>query len=157
MPRKISLLAAILVAVVLIVASCGKLFYPRKELLNLDFTVCLFELMLSAILIVCHRRYEVWLLAAVVFALWGGYALFWDLQELPCSCLGESIEIPQITTLLLDAFFFVVSVVLAGYLGASWKAIGLLLMLAPLLVLGGYKVGKKVYDTLEVVGSSSGT
>lgn len=155
MKKILPLLAAIVIAVTFGVAGAGKLLYPSPSLSNFNFCVAVIELLLSALLVVCYHRWEIWLLVGGIFALWGGYALFWDWQELPCGCLGEKVTLPPNGALTMDIVFFILCFAMAALLGAGWKKIVWGLVLAPLFVLGGYFFAKQVYQTLVIAGSIS--
>src|SRR3990172_891780 len=143
----IALAAALVLAFILITAAVGKIFYPSKLLARLDFVVGVFEICFTIMLIVGRRLWQVWIAAALIFASWLGYSVFWYYLELPCSCMGKLIELPKGFTIFLDLFFFFLSLWLAQLLGAKNKIIYLAFLLGFLFALMGAAFGDWVYTT----------
>ena len=150
LPQKIkgvSLLLLMLLSGVILMAAYGKMFFPSEDLYLLDFSVSLFEIGFLVFLILYRNRIEMWLIASMVFSCWGGYALFWYLVELPCSCMGAYITIPDGFSLSMDALFYVISLCMAFVLGARKQLMLLSLLNAVLFTAGGFAFAKWIYAT----------
>src|SRR5690348_906219 len=101
-----ALCAALFISLFLAIAAYGKLFHPAEKLRELDAIVSALEMALIVCLLVFCRRAWIWLIAAVIFGGWAGYALYWCCLKLPCSCAGSLVAFPSQYALLLDALFF---------------------------------------------------
>lgn len=141
----ISLMSAVVLSGILLIAAYGKMFFPSEKLIFLDFAVSIFEIILLSLLILYRNRWEMWLIAGLVFACWGGYSIFWYQVELPCTCMGASLDIPEGFTLALDAFFYSLSLSIAFLLGAKRRWLYLSLFNALLFAIGGYAFANWIY------------
>ncbi len=141
-----SLFSALLLSSVILIAGLGKIFSPNDDRSILDMGVGFFEIGLIISLILCRNQIQIWLIASVVFALWGSYSLFWYLTELPCSCMGESIYVPHGFSLVIDILFFSLSFCTAYWLGAPKKNLTLLFVNALIFMAGGYALAKWVFE-----------
>lgn len=141
----VSLLSAVVVSGILLVAAYGKMFFPSEKLIALDFAVSIFEIILLSMLILYRNRWEMWVIAGLVFSCWGGYSLFWYQVELPCTCMGASVSIPEGFTLALDAFFYSLSLCIAFLLGAKKRWLYLSLFNGLLFGMGGYAFANLIY------------
>lgn len=72
----VSLLSAVVVSGILLVAAYGKMFFPSEKLIALDFAVSIFEIILLSMLILYRNRWEMWVIAGLVFSCWGGVFSF---------------------------------------------------------------------------------
>jgi hypothetical protein len=146
----LSLGLSLLISVILIIAIYGKLLYPKEDLKVLDRIVSVFEIVLIVILIAYHNHVYTWLLAASLFACWFGYSLFWYLLKLPCSCMGNLINVPSIFSMVIDAGIVVLSLALAVFLGARKDSVFLSMLVGLMLSLIGYACADWVYLNLVV-------
>jgi len=92
-----------------------------------------------------------WFGAAVVFASWGGYAIYWCCLKLPCSCMGTMITLPSTYALCLDALFFLGSCAMAFMLGALRSVLYLILLCSLLGGLIGFAFAEWVFYT-KIIG-----
>lgn len=139
---------ALLQSLVLLVAAYGKMFYPTEDLGRLDFGVSVFEVGLVANLILYRRYWQMWTLLALVFATWGGYSFFWYQTELPCSCMGESLDLPNGFSLVINIIFYCMSVGCATMLGAPrmiWWC-----LLSAILATMGFFIASRIYQAVVV-------
>lgn len=144
--QAVSLLSVLFLSSIILVAAFGKLFSPSDDFPALDIFVSFFEMVLIGSLILFRNRLEIWFIASLVFASWGGYSLFWYLAELPCSCMGESIYVPHGFSLVMDALFFSLSLCVAYLLGACKKSIALVMVNSVIFSAGGYALGKWIFE-----------
>ena len=86
-----------------------------------------------------------WLGAALMFAAWGGYALFWYGLKLPCHCMGMMFSIPSFFLIALDVLLFIISMVVGYLLGAKRQHLFLTLLLGVLLGFAGFAFAQWVY------------
>lgn len=142
----VSLLSALFLSSIILVAAYGKLFFPSDDLPILDISVSFLEMGLIAFLILYRNRIEMWLIASMVFASWGGYSLFWYLVELPCSCMGESIYVPHGFSLVIDTLFFSLSLCVAFLLGARKKNLSLFVFNSAIFMVGSYAFAKWIFE-----------
>src|SRR5579862_2165712 len=149
--RYTALSAAIFISIFLGVAAFGKIFYPLEKLKHLDLWTSIFEILFIGFLLTFRMRSTLWLGAAVLFAGWGGYAIYWCCLKLPCSCMGTMIALPSIYALLLDALFFVISCTMAFMLGALRSILYLIVLCALLGGLIGYAFAEWVFY-VKIVG-----
>ena len=135
---KISLCFAFLIAGIFLFAAVGKIFFPRENLKIFEISVGVFETLVVFLLFLYYKRWETWLLVALLFASWAGYAFFWMHAKLPCSCMGTMVEFPASFTFALDCFFWGASMGLSHFLGANSKKIRMALIVSPAAGIGGY-------------------
>lgn len=138
---------ALAVACLLGVAAYGKYFYPAESLEPVECWVSLFEAILLLAILAFRNHARLWLFAAVIFGGWCGYAIFWYLVELPCSCMGEMLKIPTGLSLSLDIVLVAVSLLLARHLKAAGKAIYFSFLAVLMASLVGYAFGDWVFKT----------
>ena len=110
---------ALFISIILLLAAYSKFFYPSPKLKMLDQWVSLFELGVIAALFIFRKYWLMWLVVSLVFAAWSGYALYWFNLKLPCNCLGSLIEVPSAFSFTLDIIFFVLSLSMAYFYGAT--------------------------------------
>ena len=154
---------AVCIAMVLLVAAYGKMFYPTEDLRILDIWVSVFEVVLLANLILYRYRGEMWLIASFVFACWGGYSLFWYRAELPCSCMGEALKLPDGLSFFMNIVFYGVSIGMARWLGIPWRLWLSGFCIAILLTLSGWMIAQAIFnqvtkdDDLAAISGSGNT
>jgi hypothetical protein len=83
----------------------------------LDFAIAIFEFTLVVLILALNRRRYIWLLTALVFSGFFGYALNRTLAGQSCGCFGVLWEPPRGLTLVLDAAFVVGALLLARVRG----------------------------------------
>ena len=71
----------------------------------LDFLIAAGEFALVVLILLAHRTRALWLLVALVFASFAGYALQRLLAELPCGCFGDLWQPPGAVSFGLDIAF----------------------------------------------------
>ncbi len=148
--KRMTLGFSLFVSCVLVMAACGKLFYPAEFVKNLDRWVGSFEL-IFILLILCSRNFfALWLFASYVFAAWGGYVLYWYFLKLPCHCMGAMLNIPTLLSILVDILFCALSLILAHLLGAKRKWIYLSALFCLMAMGIGYFFGSYVYENVVV-------
>ena len=143
--QTIALGAALLIGVILLVAALGKLLYPAESLKSFERLIGVVEILLVAIIFAFRRHWQVWLGAALMFAAWGGYALFWYGLKLPCHCMGMMFSIPSFFLIALDVLLFIISMVVGYLLGAKRQHLFLTLLLGVLLGFAGFAFAQWVY------------
>ena len=127
------------------VASYGKWFYPLEELRIWEKSVALFEVFFIGALWFFRFKARLWLIAALLFASWGGYAGFWYQVKIPCACMGTKFPIPTLYTMGIDALFMIVSLLLAKRQGCSQRILWLIGGALVLAVLFGFLLAKQIY------------
>ena len=143
--------AALCISLFLGIAAFGKMFYPVEKLKDLDVLTGLFEILFIGFLFRFRMCRAFWLGAAVVFASWGGYAIYWCCLKLPCSCMGTMITLPSTYALCLDALFFIGSCTMALLLGALRSVLYLIVLCAFLGGLIGYAFAEWVFY-VKIIG-----
>jgi hypothetical protein len=143
--HKVIFIAIIGISLVLLVAAYGKWFYPAELLKMWDRGISIFELLFIGLLFYARKSFKLWVIAAFIFASWGGYAYFWYQVNLPCSCMGEMLHIPTKFSLLLDAFFFGLSLLFAYLMGGAKRAVYLGVMLGVFGFGLGFLCAKGIY------------
>lgn len=149
--RVFALCAALFISLFLAIAAYGKLFHPAEKLQQLDTAVSALEIALIACLCAFCRRAWMWLLAAVIFGGWAGYAIYWCCLKLPCSCAGSLVAFPSIYALLLDILFFAISIFTAYSLGARPAILYSIILTAFLACLIGYAFAEWTFY-VKIVG-----
>ena len=144
-PRLLSC-AACLIAVVLLIAAAGKFFAPAPAFVHLDRSISLFEVVLAVLFVWFRKSVWMWIGAASLFALWGGYALFWYCVQLPCGCMGAKLALPSLFSLLFDGFFLLFSLFAVYFLGVKKGALCSLVCLSPLLAGGGFVIAQGIFQ-----------
>jgi membrane-associated HD superfamily phosphohydrolase len=132
----LTLSSVVLISFFLLIAVYGKLFYPNERLKQVDLLACSIEITLIIFLCIFHMRYAMWLIAALLFSSWAGYAFYWYYLKLPCNCAGSVITFSSAFALLLDVLF-----------GASIGLMYLTLLCACLFFLLGYVFADWVFHT----------
>ena len=143
--RWITFFSALLISIFLFIAAYGKFFYPAEKLKHLDILTSVFEIGLIIFLFVFRMRAWGWLIAAVIFASWGGYAIYWCCLKLPCSCLGSMVALPSGYAVALDFLFLIVSCAMSFLLGARRSMIYCIVLCALLCGLVGYAFAEWVF------------
>ncbi len=151
--ERVALFFALFIAVVLAIAAWGKFFYPAELLEVFERWVAGAEVFFLLAILIFRNKWLLWVFAATIFAAWFGYALYWYFLELPCSCMGELLNIPKAFTIFLDGLFFSSSILAAYLLGATsrWMWIGLIFSAIAGLV--GYAAAHWIYMTWVYAGS----
>jgi hypothetical protein len=143
--ERMALILALAIGGILLTAAIGKFFFPTEYLKAFDQWVSAFEVLLLLGILFLRKQTKMWLSAALVFASWGGYAFFWCLVELPCSCMGEMLKVPTGLTIALDLVFFSSCLVVASLLGAMRQVLFLTVLGGLLISLGGFAFGDWIY------------
>lgn len=104
--NKFKLILVIFIFSIFCFSGILKVAYPNPILKNFYLTVGIFELILATSLLFFSNRAETWLILLLVFACWGGYALYTTLFGLPCSCLGAALPVPRGVSFGLNLTFF---------------------------------------------------
>ncbi|MEO1130742.1 MAG: MauE/DoxX family redox-associated membrane protein, partial [Planctomycetota bacterium] len=91
--------------------------------LLLDFAIAIFEFTLVVLILALHRRRYIWLLTALVFSGFFGYALNRTLAGQSCGCFGVLWEPPKGLTLVLDAAFVLGALLLARMRGTCPRVV----------------------------------
>lgn len=141
----VTLGSALIVALVLLLAAYGKIFYPAQALEGFDRTVGVLEFVLLGFLLLFRNASLMWLFASVVFASWGGYALFWHLLSIPCCCMGGALHIPSFVSLSIDGLFWVLSLTMARVAGATKRQLMGSLLIGIVAVVLGFFVAEIVH------------
>jgi len=144
----IALGASVIIVIILITASLGKIFFPANLLSNLDLSIGIFEICFSALLIVWSRSWKIWIAASLIFASWFGYSIYWFTIELPCNCMGKMISLPTGLTISLDLMLFLASLFLAHLLGAKKNLLLLTILCGLLFAFAGGIFGKWVFNKM---------
>jgi hypothetical protein len=146
--ERAALISALLIGIVLAVAAWGKFFHPAEDLRSLDRWISGVEVLFLLALFFWRAHWPVWTGASILFAGWFGYALCGYCLELPCSCMGEQLNIPTAFSLTLDLLFFIVSLVLSYLLStrSQWIYFGFLCALMAALV--GYAFAGGIYASV---------
>lgn len=133
---------ALVISAVLGYAACQKLFYTSSPISNISYVGALVEVLAVFSFLIFYSYWEVWFAGCIIFALWGGFALFAWTHNAPCSCLGEKLALSAGFSLICDALFYLYSVLMVSYLGNNRTKRALLIGLLPFLILLGYLAGK---------------
>ncbi len=136
--RIITLLFGFAISVVLLIASFAKLSYPAGALKDFFLAVGIFEGLFAVCLIIFHRKRWIWDTAALVFAAWGGYALFWLLWGLPCACFGKMLQLSPGVSLGIDLVQYGAALCLSYMLGTKPKQIRFLIYFSIFLAIFGF-------------------
>ncbi len=105
------------IALALIIAAYGKIFFPVESLKIFDRCTGIGEVLFAVAILVFRKKWQLWIFSSTLFASWCGYALYWYFLELPCSCMGEMFTIPTLLSICLDALFFVPLLVVGLFVG----------------------------------------
>ena len=136
--ERIALFLAWMIGLILAIAAWGKFFYPAEYVKTLDQWASGFEVLFLLVIIYFRKSWQLWAASAVVFAGWCGYALSWCFLQLPCSCMGEMLNIPSAFSISLDLFFFTSSLIVSRLLGAMPRWIYLSVLSGLMAALIGY-------------------
>lgn len=141
-----TIFCAATISAIVLIAAYGKMFHPVETLKGWDRSVAAFEVLFVLGLWKFRNLSSYWILSSLLFASFGGYAYFWYSLELPCSCMGEFLKIPSLTTLSIDASLCVTSLAIAFLLRASMQIFSLTtITLAPLGAMGFF-LAQFIYD-----------
>ena len=146
--ERIALCASVVISAVLAIAACGKMFYPSEYLTTLDRWISVFEVLFLLAIVFFRKRWQMWAAASMIFAGWGGYALYWFCIELPCACMGKMLNIPSAFSISFDVIFFVLSLAIAFLLGARMRWIYFCILAGCVAFLMGYACADCVYKNL---------
>lgn len=146
----IALAASILIALILIIAAFGKIFYSSPAHPMLDRGIGFFEILFSIALITYHRQALAWMGSTLVFSAFAGYALHWLIHGLPCDCMGKMVKIPTGFTFFLDLVFIALSFFLTYALGAPKKYFKWLPFAGFAFAVLGYVLASVVWWSLKV-------
>jgi hypothetical protein len=119
-------------------AAYGKFFYPSEHMQQIDRWTSYFEIAFIVMLFLFRLESLMWLIAAPLFASWGGYATYWLCLKMPCGCWGTLIPLPSIYALGLDFLFLIASCGAALLLGAARSLVYLSVLIGALSALIGY-------------------
>lgn len=147
---RLVLVLSIIIGAVLAISAWGKLFYPAQYVKTLDHWASGIEALLLVMIFLFRKHWQLWLSAAVLFASWCGYALFWYCLKLPCSCMGAMLTIPTVFSIVLDVLFFGSSLFAAYLLGAKRNWLYATVFLGLVVGLGGYFFASWIYQTSVV-------
>jgi hypothetical protein len=134
----------------ILIAACGKLLSPGERLPFMDYAISFFELILIGCLAAFRKWVDMWLVAGLIFATWGGYSLFWTWAVLPCSCMGTAITLPNGFTLMIDALFFILSISMAFLLGANRRRLFLTGVNALIFFSAGFGFAEWIFHQITV-------
>ena len=146
--RQLIVVAAVGISSIVLLAAYGKWFHPAELLMGWDRTISLFELLFVVFLLYFRNSWTMWMIAAVIFAAWGGYASCWCQVHLPCHCMGVNLRIPTVLSVFLDGVFFVLALYFVYVLGKSKRRVYLTLLLAVLGVVLGWVVSSSIYKQI---------
>jgi hypothetical protein len=141
----VALGAALFIGIILLVAAYGKLFYPAQFLVILERSISVIEILFLGAIFFFRKDWLTWLIAAVVFAAWFGYALFWYTLKLPCNCMGTLFSIPTAVLIILDFLLFALCMFVGYLLGAERKYLHLSLIGCLLMGFAGFAFAELVY------------
>ncbi len=129
---------SLFVGIVLIIAAVGKIFFPIASIAVLEQGVGIFEFLFCLAIFFLRKRWQMWLVSAVIFGGWGGFALFWLKAKLPCNCMGAMLPIPSELSFALDLIFYFGSLILAILHGARKQFVYLSFLFSLFASLFGY-------------------
>jgi len=139
-------LLSILVSIVLIVTGMIKIIYPIHALSDFFIALGVFEIGLALTLFFFANYWKMWAITALIFASWGGYALYGTIFSLPCACLGSALELPRGMTLGIDLMILIgIGLVLKGS-RAPVYVIKWTIVLSILLFIIGFYFGSFLYS-----------
>lgn len=144
--NRIVLSVAILISCFLLLAIYGKMFHPSEKLKKLDYWVSFFEIFFIFSLFFWRLNWHMWLAAAVIFASFAGYSIFWYVIKLPCSCMGTLIPHVSPLSFFLDMLFFILSLSMAYLLQVKRFVLFFWVFLGGLFFLVGYAFAEKIYQ-----------
>ena len=143
--RAVAFGVAIIIGLILVVAAYGKLFYPAEFLTTFERWVSVVELLFLGALFFFRKHWQMWVGAAIIFAAWCGYALFWYLLKLPCNCMGAMLSIPTAFLITLDFVLFASSLIVAYLLKAKRRYIYLSILSGLFAALIGFGLAEWIY------------
>lgn len=153
-PKTVSWMAlglALVISICLGIAAYGKFFYPSSKLQLLDRAISVFEVGMMCFLLLFRQRIWAWMAMVVLFASWGGYAIYWCCLQLPCNCIGSLVPLPSGFALSFDILAFILSCAMALLLGAARSVIYLTILGALLCALFGYAFAEWLFY-VKIVG-----
>jgi len=146
--ERITLLLALIIGLILAIAAWGKFFHPAESVQTLDQWISGFEVLFLLAIIFFRKQGTLWTVSAVVFASWFGYALYWYFLQLPCSCMGEMLDIPTVFSISLDLLFFISSLIAAYLLKIQLRWIYMSVLSGFMAGLVGYAFADWVYNSI---------
>jgi len=151
--HRVAFCSAIIIAVVLMAAAMGKIFFPPEEIEWFYFSIGMLEIGLIACLLIFFKKWITWILLALIFASWGGYAFFWMSAHLPCSCMGSRVEFPPQFSFYVDVVFWGLTTCMGYLLGASRIIVRMILIASFFLGWGGYELASFVFKRIDLLGN----
>lgn len=142
----IALSAAILISSFLLLAIYGKVFYPSEKIKKLEYGVSFFEMCFIVALFLSRNYWHIWVITAIIFALFAGYSIFWYNIKLPCSCMGTLILHASSLYFFLDLIFFILSLSVAYILQIRRSILYFWGILGCVFFLIGYAFAEKIYQ-----------
>jgi hypothetical protein len=98
---KFSLVSALAISILLLIAAIAKWLNPEHLPFHLDRTAIFVEVCIAILLPIFYKRAGTWASLTAFFSLWLGYTLFWFIQNKNCGCFGNSWKISAgITTMI---------------------------------------------------------
>lgn len=134
-----------ILSLILIFAAIGKLTSPVAAFPDVDYAAAVFEVGLAAALIIFSARWEMWALAGIVFASWGGFSLFWITTGLSCTCLGSWMILHPGITFAADLGFIGLSGWMIYRLGASSRQLVHIGLFCLPISMIGFVIGYSLY------------
>lgn len=133
----VPLILSFFISLILIIAAIAKIMSPATAFPDVDYAAGAFEIFLAFILVVFFSHWEVWGLTAMIFASWGGFAFFWLLWGIPCTCLGSWILLHPGISFTLDILFVGLSALMMRQLGVRRKSfLRILCFCLPIALIG---------------------
>lgn len=136
------ILGALVISAVLGFAACQKLFFASSSIPNIHYLGALIEVLAVFSFLIFYSYWEVWFAGCLLFALWGGFALFAWIHNAPCSCMGERLALSAGFSLICDVIFYLFSFLMVSYLGNKRSKRALLIGMLPFLIVLGYLTGQ---------------
>lgn len=144
---KTPLILSFIISAILIVAAIAKMRAPTAAFPDVSYATSIFEIFFSLILILFFSHWEMWALAAIIFASWAGFSCFWMVFGIPCSCFGSWALLPPGILFTSDMGFVVLSALMASHLGAfKWQISKVLWFCMPMTMLG-FVFAQFLYNT----------
>ena len=100
---RVTLVSAIVIAILFFVAAVAKWLYPTNLPFYLDQVAGTVEVCAAILLLLFHRRARAWALLSTLFSLWLGYTLFWFIQNENCGCFGYALDVSAGITTTINA------------------------------------------------------
>lgn len=111
-----------------------------------DFAIAAAEFAVVVLLLLLHRRRSVWAVPALMFAAFGGFALHRLFNDAPCGCFGVLWEPPKGFSLVIDAVFVLLALVILAVRGAGVRGLGLVTGASVVAAAAGFVYSAQTYD-----------